>query len=144
MPRWEEIEVFVPAPRVNGATLSPPDPRGCRCVAATTTVSHVRLDNDVLQQPPDGANAAGVAMLGYNMIRIFADGDDLCVIFDAAGTAAPDPAANSTAASCEIIPKGQFIDYMVSATFDKYINVRSRASAAQMRYRISAPLSSQK
>lgn len=143
--RWEEIEVFVTAPEVNGATRTPRDPLGCRCAATTTAVTHVQIDNDVLLAMPDqGGNAAGVAMLGWNMLRIYADGDALCVLFDLAGTAAPDPAANGTAASCEIIPNGQYMDYMVIPSRHKFINVRSRTGAAQMRYRLSAPIASAK
>jgi hypothetical protein len=145
MGRFEEIEVFVTPPEVNGATLNPRTPLGCRCVATTAVVTHVQIDNDVLLQMPDaGGTASTIPMLGYNMIRIYADGDALCVIFDAAGTAAPDPAANGTAAACEIIPNGQFIDYMVIPGRHKFINVRSRTGAAQMRYRLSAPASSAK
>ena len=145
MGRFEEIEVFVTPPEVNGATLTPRTPLGCRCVATTAVVTHVQIDNDVLLQMPDPAgNAATIAMLGWNMLRIYADGDALCVIIDSAGTAAPDPAANGTAAVCEIIPNGQFVDYMMTPGRHKFINVRSRTSTAQMRYRLSAPVSSSK
>ena len=144
--RYEEIEVFVTPPEVNGATLVPRTPLGCRCVATTTAVTHIQIDNDVLLAMPDaGGNAQNVAMLGWNMLRIYADGDALCVLIDAAGTAAPDPAANgASAAVCEIIPNGQFMDLMVSAPRHRFINVRSRTGAAQMRYRLSAPVASSK
>jgi hypothetical protein len=146
MGRWEEIEVFVTPPDINGSSLAPRTPLGPRCVATTAVVTHVQIDNDILLGMPDAAgNAATIASLGYNMVRIMADGDDLCIILDAAGTAAPDPAAvGASAGVCEIIKSGQYQDFMVTSVRHKFINVRSRTSAAQMRYRLSAPLASPK
>lgn len=142
--RFDELDVFITPPTVNGSSLNPHYPEGARCVALTNVASQTNLTGDIFLQRPDGSTVAGVDYKGFVMVRFFADGDDVALLF---GTSAltPDPAAVGTAAGCcEVIKNGTYVDYMLSAAAHPILSARAVNTTAKLRYRVSSPLPSVK
>lgn len=142
--RFEELDVFITPPTVNGSSLNPKFPEGARCVALTNVASQTNLTGDIFLQRPDGSTVAGVDYKGFVMVRFFADGDDVAILFGN-GALTPDPAAvGASAGCCEVIKNGTYVDYLLSPAQHTVLSARAVNTTAKLRYRVSGPLPSVK
>lgn len=141
--RFENIDVYVTPPTVCGASKTPKVPQGCRAVAVTAVAAETALTGDIFLALPDpSGNQATSDFIGPVLVRVFADGGDLCILFGPAGAGiTPDPAAMSPSANvCDIIPSGMFYEFMLEPQQQRSMYLRTRTGTATARYRLTSPL----